>query len=334
MPSTFQDLAGSPSASRTVNSKPKSKSKMRSPTQHPGIAESTLGKRHRDSVASDITGVLEEGQEEGCSDGELAKKVLRPTKKRPRIEKDEAAAVDDDSGRNSRQVSSTSVPDEQREASSSNEDMNNFTVFRGSEDALDYLDPPPPTNRLPEYFEPDSPPGSHTNLPRPRSTVPTSSAHASENQPHGFGFGFLPISSTPQNALFMSSFPYPDAPQSPSPAGPSSATYAGRHDEQRMDIFKPFGFPSPIRSARHYGTLSQDGRGVNPAALTQGSSSAKPRDGPSTDIQAIPTPSTDSTGDPPVSKRTMYGTELDNDTRFGDFGIEGMITDYWASGKF
>ena len=333
MPSTFQDLAGSPSASRTVSSKPKSKSKMQTPPQHLGITESTLGKRHRDSVASDITGILEEGQEEGCSDGELAKKVMRPTKKKPRIEKDDAAAVDDDLGRNSRQGSSTSVPDEQREVSSSNEDVPNFAVFQGSEEALDYLGPPPPTNRLPEYFEPDSPTGSHTNLPRPRSTVPTSSAHASENRPHGFGFGFLPVSSTPQNP-FMASFPYPDAPQSPSPAGPSSAAYASRHDEQRMDIFKPFGFPSPIRSTRHYGALSQDGRGVNPAALKQGSSSAKPRDDPNIDVQAIAAPPTDSTGDPPISKRTMYGTELDNDTRFGDFGLEGMITDYWASGKF
>jgi hypothetical protein len=31
---------------------------------------------------------------------------------------------------------------------------------------------------------------------------------------------------------------------------------------------------------------------------------------------------------PPV-KRTMYGTELEADTRFGDFGVEGMAIGYW-----
>ena len=29
-------------------------------------------------------------------------------------------------------------------------------------------------------------------------------------------------------------------------------------------------------------------------------------------------------------KRTMYGTELDGDTRFGDFGIEGVASGFWA----
>jgi hypothetical protein len=34
------------------------------------------------------------------------------------------------------------------------------------------------------------------------------------------------------------------------------------------------------------------------------------------------------TADAPAMKRTMYGTELDGDTRFGDFGVEG----YWVLG--
>ena len=29
-------------------------------------------------------------------------------------------------------------------------------------------------------------------------------------------------------------------------------------------------------------------------------------------------------------KRTMYGTELDGDTRFGDFGVEGVASGFWA----
>lgn len=36
-------------------------------------------------------------------------------------------------------------------------------------------------------------------------------------------------------------------------------------------------------------------------------------------------------------KRTMYGTELDGDTRFGDFGVEGVGTSgsgFWAGGRY
>lgn len=29
---------------------------------------------------------------------------------------------------------------------------------------------------------------------------------------------------------------------------------------------------------------------------------------------------------------TMYGTELDNDSRFGDFGVDGVAQNFWAGG--
>jgi hypothetical protein len=32
-------------------------------------------------------------------------------------------------------------------------------------------------------------------------------------------------------------------------------------------------------------------------------------------------------------KKTMYGTELDGDSRFGDFGVEGVASGFWA-GRF
>lgn len=37
----------------------------------------------------------------------------------------------------------------------------------------------------------------------------------------------------------------------------------------------------------------------------------------------------DTPGGPPL-KRTMYGTELDADTRFGDFGVEGVAMGFWT----
>jgi hypothetical protein len=33
-------------------------------------------------------------------------------------------------------------------------------------------------------------------------------------------------------------------------------------------------------------------------------------------------------------RRTMYGTELEGDTRFGDFGVEGVATGFWTGGRF
>ena len=311
---------GLPSAFKNIAAiQPDATSRSSSILHHPGIAESTLGKRHRDSTGSNITGVVEEGQEDEYSDSELAKKVVRPTKKRPRTNSDNAQAGS--SGR------IPSMQDDPEAESSNSRAVPAFTVFRGSEEPSDYIDPPPPTDHLPDFFHPESPSTSNSNIPRSRSAtgVPTSSANAAENLPHGFNFAFLPISSTPNNGNYMPSFPYPEPPQSPSPAGPSSALYTSRQDE-RTDIFKSFGLPSPVRTTRNYGALTQEDRGgfVNPAALTQGSS-GKHREASTSDADAT---------DPPPSKRTMYGTELEGDTRFGDFGLEGMATNYWASGKF
>jgi len=310
LPSAFKNIAAS---------QPNVANRSSSIFPHPGIAESTLGKRHRDSTGSNITGIVEEGQEDEYSDSELAKKVVRPTKKRPRISPDSAQA-----GSSSR--ISSMQNDDQAESSNSRA-VPTFTVFRGSEEPSDYIDPPPPTEHLPDFFHPESPPSTNSNIQRSRTAagVPTSSASAAENQPHGFNFSFLPISSTPNNGQYMPSFPYPEPPQSPSPAGPSLALYMSRQDE-RTDIFKSFGLPSPVRAARNYGSLNQEDRGgfVNPAALTQGSS-GKQKEVSTNDADAA---------DPPPGKRTMYGTELEGDTRFGDFGLEGMATNYWASGKF
>ena len=36
----------------------------------------------------------------------------------------------------------------------------------------------------------------------------------------------------------------------------------------------------------------------------------------------------------PTVKKTMYGTELDGDSRFGDFGVEGVASGFWATGRF
>lgn len=85
---------------------------------------------------------------------------------------------------------------------------------------------------------------------------------------------------------------------------------------------------------------------MNPASLRQGqgqgTSTSRPqstsnevavglgltavRAGSSTSSESTPT-------DAQPMKRTMYGTELDGDTRFGDFGVEGVASGFWAGGR-
>ncbi|PPQ89398.1 hypothetical protein CVT25_002216 [Psilocybe cyanescens] len=299
---------------------------------HPGIAQSTLGKRHRNP--DDESHIIDEGDQAEYSEDELAKKVVSPTKKRART----------DSG--DRDITFSNHEDEPEDPDhiDPSQALPTFTVFRGSEEPGDFDDPPPPTDHLPELFEPPSPPSSSSHRQRIKSAagVPTSSANAAENQPHPFGFSYLPISSTPQNPMYMPSFPYPEPPQSPSPAGPSSGTFLGRQHDERTDIFKNFGFPSPHRSSRHYGSLTEDRGGfVNPAAISQQGASGKQREVTSNEVAAglgLTTVRTTSssevaagtTGDTPPSKKTMYGTELESDTRFGDFGVEGVASGFWT----
>ncbi|KAF9532061.1 hypothetical protein CPB83DRAFT_848281 [Crepidotus variabilis] len=290
------------------------------PLLHPGVSPSTLGKRHRDSSSSIIDGVIEEGQQEDISDAELAKIVLRHDKKRAKVSTSLEHTPTNGFGK------------EEDGDESSPRGSSNFTVYQGT----DEQDLPPPTSHLPEIYVVDSPSeSSAAQGSRSTSGVPTSSAHASENQP--FNFAFSNMTSTPQN-MFMSGFPYPEPPQSPSPAGPSLPQISGRHQEERTDIFKEFGLPSPVRSVRNYGVLAHDERGINPAAL-QGTSTAPKRNVSSDEVAAglgLTAHRTTSSSDPPSTeapavRRTMYGTELDGDTRFGDFGVEGVASGFWLS---
>ncbi|KAF8912792.1 hypothetical protein CPB84DRAFT_1957217 [Gymnopilus junonius] len=312
--------------------------------KRPMAGGSTLGKRHRNSMESKVADDCEDSQDEDRPENELSTKVIRPAKKKQKTGR--AGNSDEDGNGKTRATSSSHIlpnteDDQQAETSSSNRVVPAFTIFTGEEESADFIDPPPPTDHLPDFFRADSPPNSTLNPQGSRSTgVPTSSANAIENQPHPFGFSFLPISSTPQNPMYMPSFPYPEPPQSPSPAGPSTGIFSGRHDE-RTDIFKPFGLPSPLR--RHYGSLQDDRAAfVNPAALSQQGPFGKRREVSSNDVAAglglttMRSTSSDATTavseEPVPSKRTMYGTELESDTRFGDFGVEGVASGFWTNG--
>jgi len=282
---------------------------------HPGFAAAIIGKRRRDSDASNITGVIEEGHQDEFSENELEKRVIRPDKKRVRLD-------NDGNSQEEGEASGSSHPQGQED-----ERANNFTVFGGPEEAdnyASYIDPLPPTNHLPDFFAPSSDHANDSN-----SGTQTSTAQAAENQ-NPFGFTFLPMSSTPMHTMYpltMPNFPYPEAPTSPSPTGVERA-------------FQPFGMPStrPRTGANHNRPgFRQEGGGngtINPAALT-----GRDHDLSSNDVAAglgltaVPSRMGESSASGPA-KRTMYGTELDGDTRFGDFGIEGVATGFWAGGRF
>ncbi|KAJ7103393.1 hypothetical protein B0H15DRAFT_1017140 [Mycena belliarum] len=290
---------------------------------NPGVAPSMLGKRHRESTSSNLTGVIEEGQEGDLNEEELARRVVRPTKKRAKLQ---PAMADVDMADDPEAEEEGMPPPPPRVPS--------FTVFSGEEEQP-YIEPPPPTEGLPEFFVPSSPTGSGS-----RQGTTTSTQNASENQ-HPFTFAFLPISSTPANAAFnLPSFPYPEAPQSPSPAGPSHSGPSRNHGE-RTDIFQSFGLPPPGRprsrvissTSGSRDTTGDMGAFVDPAALTR-----RPSDQEREDVAAgfgfRPPSRSDLDSDATGLKRTMYGTELEGDTRFGDFGLEGVASGFWAGGRF
>lgn len=256
--------------------------------------------------------MIEENEEGAVPDTELMVGVTRPDKKRAKLQMDSEGTgrATGEGGSGDTKIGST------------------FAVYRGSEEP----DPPPPIDHLPEVFLVESSLGPNASQQQSRasSAVPTSTANASENQP--FAFAFPPMSSTPQNPGFMPGFPYPEPPQSPSPAGPILPTISSQQQAERTDIFKEFGFPSPVRSTRNYAALTADERGVNPAAL-QGPSTKRTVSSnevaASLGLTAHRTTSPDQSSEAPTIRRTMYGTELEGDTRFGDFGVEGV-----ASGGF
>ncbi|KAJ7597182.1 hypothetical protein C8J56DRAFT_919443 [Mycena floridula] len=232
-------------------------------SSHPGFAPVMLGKRHRDSTASNM--LVDEDQQDQLSELELAKRVVRPSKKRARVQ-------DQPDSDPPQLADGMRTPPGQR-----------FTVYTGSEpgpSGSSYVDPPPPTNQLPAFYTAS---GSG-----PPVTPP----------PPAFSFNFtVPPSPGPG---FPSNFPFPEAPPSPSPAGHSDG-----------NIFKNI---IPRSRSGFLGAPSSSlGGFIDPSTL----------DGD--------TAATDS------SKRTntMYGTELDGDSRFGDFGVEGGVGgSFWTGGRF
>jgi len=268
---------------------------------NPAPPPTSLGKRHRDSFSSDLTGVIESGN--GLSEEELAQKVIRPQKKRTKFSQDEA---------------NIAGPSQQSREGSNGP---GFTVFSGPEERSDFIDPPPPTTHLSDLF-------GHRQPTTPGSDLRTNSANAPENaNPFGLSFSaFQAVTSTPayaNNGLAS----YLERPESPTS---HVIERAGRQD--RASPFFLHGHSSRVDHSERVSPSRNEQGGDTISALLKTPPFHAVRDSEGGLGIGIPEVRMEDTPAPPV-KRTMYGTELEADTRFGDFGVEGIATGFWQSGQ-
>jgi hypothetical protein len=150
----------------------------------------------------------------------------------------------------------------------------------------------------------------------------------------------------PPSSPALSTIPYPEQPHSPSPAPMPHRAVVTRPSQS--EAYRPFGFPPESRNPT--GSSATHGSTIDPTPLLHtppqstherlsldsdqidGRRRASSNDvGVGLGMTSLPLRVEDS---PAVVRRTMYGTELEGDTRFGDFGVEGVAAGFWAGSKF
>ena len=194
----------------------------------------------------------------------------------------------------------------------------------------------------------------------PTNLHPTDSRSQAVETQHPFSFAFPgvappPVTSTPtptaplldqSSSPALSTIRYPERPHSPSPV-PMPRAVVTRPSQS--EAYRPFGFPPESRNLT--GSSATHGSGIDPASLlrTPPQSSHEILGLDSDQIDGRRRASSNDVGaglgmtslpvrvdDTPAAtvRRTMYGTELEGDTRFGDFGVEGVAAGFWAGSKF
>ncbi|EIN14157.1 hypothetical protein PUNSTDRAFT_123822 [Punctularia strigosozonata HHB-11173 SS5] len=313
---------------------------------HPGIAPSALGKRLRNSRSPFEGDVVEER-----GNGEdSARDSIRHGKKRAKRSEEDG---DESAGASGMTQAQKDAEEEMmgmlQDPTALPSRAPTFTVFTGPEEQS--YDEGPPNHHLPHIFARS--PASGSNHTPNNGNPMTATAFATENQPqYQFGFG-APVTSTPGPTMSSSNaYSYLEEPQSPTPMGtlvpgasivPSGSGYghtierAGRRE--RNDLFHPYGTPASQRTTPRPDTDASQravSLGVNPALILRpGSAVGTPkRELSSTDIGMTFGMTELASSTPALPRKTMYGTELEGDTRFGDFGVEGVATGFWAGGRY
>ncbi|KZT06827.1 uncharacterized protein LAESUDRAFT_759005 [Laetiporus sulphureus 93-53] len=329
------------------------------------LAETLLGKHFRDSASSSTSGGSDVGSEEVINDKkkqdkghQLVKspKRYRPARKRVKVSTQRAdpplLEVPVTPPRRNIALESRGESSTPRRAHGAP----TFTVFSGPEEPPEtYMDNPASHA---EFL--DLPPAAFSTPIASSGRGPTTTtANANENvqQSDAFHFGFtntvfraVPATPTGPYGVGMPSFAYPEPPTSPTPGASTmpSGGYIERAGgrRERNDLFHPYGAP---RRSRRSGSLPPPrtphaGSSAEETAHAHMLSSPMQTDRVPERSQDAPTISSNIIGqglgmatfpmspDAPAlpMRRTMYGTELDCDTRFGDFGVEGVATGFWT----
>lgn len=269
-------------------------------TQPPGTL---LGKRPRDSPDTEAGAGAEQ-----LSQDDDSYKLPQPQKKKIKLSSDHE--TDTLAG-----PSRISGPPERTAT-------RKFTVYTGEEEKPDH-DPPPPTTHLSDLFGGRSPPITPHDLQ-------TTSANAVENQPFGVNYSaFQAATSTPvyPGTGFASYLARPESPTS------HVVERTGRRD--RASPFFLSGLPAGSSDPRAASNVPPQ-RPANPEA-NDDSFSALLRTPPLHPIHSQPSGNGETSSrlddTPAFPMKTIYGTELESDTRFGDFGVEGMDTSYWQKSQ-
>jgi len=199
------------------------------------------------------------------------------------------------------------------------------------------------------------------NPTHPHPTDSQLNPSQAEETQHPFSFVFPsvappPATSTPvptaplpnpSSSPSLSTIPYPERPHSPSPAPMPHRAVVTRPSQS--EAYRPFGLPPDSRNL--IGPSATHGPAIDPASLlrtppqsshellgldsdqTDGRRRASSNDvGAGLGMTSLPVRVEDTPA--AVVRRTMYGTELEGDTRFGDFGVEGVAAGFWSGSKF
>jgi hypothetical protein len=312
---------------------------------------SILGKRQRSTDACDTTAVLETDQEESRTG------IHRQSRKRAKMEQ----LTDDASNAPLAGPSNTAVRGQSED-----------TVRDGppSEIAVSRQPDTPPTTAVTGRPSRDHVVGDIIFTDRDFDFFDNpSSLHLADSQLNPsqevetrqtFSFAFPgvappPVTPTPaptaplpnpSSSPALSTIPYPERPHSPSPAPVPHRTIVTR--PLQNDAYRPFGFPPESRNPT--GSSATHGSAIDPASLlrtppqsshdmlsdseqTDGRRRASSNDvGAGLGMTSLPMRVEDTPA--ATVRRTMYGTELEGDTRFGDFGIEGVAAGFWSGSKF
>ena len=318
-----------------------------------GSTKSSLGKRQRALDDTIVTGLVEP-----VRTGFLNGQSLHASRKKARL----------DSSPDHRMEEDETETDEAENNIENEMDVTEptprpFTVFSGPEESSElrtFTDGPPPNTHLSDLFtfSAMTPPNGST------PSVPTTSQGAENRGPstgNAFSFNFStsifrPMTSTPAPRS-STALPPPEPPTSPSPAGPgisalpypvggprskpSSRPISRAAQSQAQLGVTPVAGPSNAQTTtvRTPASVAQapslvpvtEEMNLDPTE-GQGAMYANPMRVGSLGVGLpgiVPLPMPPDTPDQPM-KRTMYGTELEGDSRFGDFGVEGVAMGFWT----